>query len=63
MNGKQVGDPAKLATALLTIASEEKPPLRWIAGADAIAAVEQKIAELQEQINAYRDLSISLSYE
>ncbi|MNN60276.1 3-oxoacyl-[acyl-carrier-protein] reductase FabG [compost metagenome] len=63
MNGKQGGDPAKLAKALLTIASEEKPPLRWIAGADAIAAVEQKLAELQEQINAYRDLSTSLSYE
>ncbi len=63
MNGKQGGDPAKLAKALLTIASEEKPPLRWIAGADAIAAVEQKLVELQEQINAYRDLSTSLSYE
>ncbi|QYK65467.1 SDR family NAD(P)-dependent oxidoreductase [Paenibacillus sp. S02] len=63
MSGKQGGDPAKLAKALLTIASEEKPPLRWIAGADAIAAVEQKLVELQEQLNAYRDLSSSLSYE
>ncbi|RQW09407.1 SDR family NAD(P)-dependent oxidoreductase [Paenibacillus rhizophilus] len=63
MNGKQGGDPAKLAKALLTIASEEKPPLRWIAGADAVAAFEQKLVELQEQINAYRDLSTDLSYE
>jgi hypothetical protein len=30
----------KLAKALLVIASEEKPPLRFIAGADAVAAVE-----------------------
>lgn len=63
MNGKQGGDPVKLAKVLLTIASQEKPPLRWIAGADAVAAVEQKLIELQEQINAYRDLSTSLSYE
>ncbi|AIQ46487.1 oxidoreductase [Paenibacillus sp. FSL R7-0273] len=63
MNGKQGGDPTKLAKALLTIASEKKPPLRWIAGADGIAAYEQKLVELQEQINAYRDLSTSLSYE
>ncbi|WP_018885743.1 SDR family NAD(P)-dependent oxidoreductase [Paenibacillus massiliensis] len=63
MNGTQGGDPAKLAVALLTIANEKQPPLRWIAGADAIAAVEQKIAELQQQINAFRDLSSSLSYE
>ncbi|MBN2910742.1 SDR family NAD(P)-dependent oxidoreductase [Polycladomyces sp. WAk] len=61
-NGKQVGDPAKLARALMTIASQEEPPLRWVAGADAIAIAEQKVAELQQQINAYRDLSTSLAY-
>ncbi|MCP3764122.1 SDR family NAD(P)-dependent oxidoreductase [Domibacillus sp. A3M-37] len=62
-NGKQEGDPVKLAKALINIASQEEPPLRWIAGADAIAGAEQKVVELQNQINAYRDLSISLSYE
>ena len=36
-NGKQGGDPAKLAQALLTITGEEPPPRRFIAGADAIA--------------------------
>jgi hypothetical protein len=34
-------------------------PLRFIAGADAIGLAERKIAEFQEQIDAYRDLSIS----
>lgn len=62
-NRKQEGDPAKLAKALITIASQDEPPLRWIAGADAIAGAEQKVAELQQQINAYRDLSTSLAYE
>ncbi|QIZ08156.1 SDR family oxidoreductase [Priestia megaterium] len=62
-NGKQEGDPVKLAKALITIASQVEPPSRWIAGADAIAGAEQKVAELLSQINAYRDLSISLSYE
>ena len=63
MNGMQGGDPAKLAQALITIASEAQPPRRFIAGADAIATVEQKIAELQAQINAYRDLSASLALD
>ncbi|ASS65267.1 SDR family NAD(P)-dependent oxidoreductase [Paenibacillus sp. RUD330] len=63
MNGKQSGDPSKLAHALLTIAGEKQPPLRWIAGADAVAAIEQKVNELQKQIDAYRGLSTSLSYE
>ena len=63
MNGKQGGDPAKLARALLTIADQERPPFRFIAGADAIGAVEQKVADLQEQIDAYRDLSTSLALD
>jgi NAD(P)-dependent dehydrogenase (short-subunit alcohol dehydrogenase family) len=62
-NGKQSGDPAKLAQALITISSQEKPPLRFIAGADAIGTAEQVVAVLQQQINAYRDLSTSLAYE
>ena len=63
MNGKQGGDPAKLAAALVKIASENEPPKRWLAGADAIATAEQKVTEFQKQINAYRDLSSSLALE
>lgn len=63
MNGKQGGDPAKLAAALVKIASEKEPPKRWLAGADAIETAEQKVAEFQKQINAYRDLSSSLAIE
>jgi NAD(P)-dependent dehydrogenase (short-subunit alcohol dehydrogenase family) len=59
-NGRQGGDPAKLARALLAIAEEQQPPLRWIAGADAIGGAEQKVARLREQIDAFRDLSTSL---
>jgi NAD(P)-dependent dehydrogenase (short-subunit alcohol dehydrogenase family) len=61
-NGQQSGDPAKLALALLKIAAEEKPPLRFIAGADAIGTAEQVAATLQQQLNAYRELSSSLSF-
>ncbi len=62
-NGRQPGDPAKLAQALLTIAAEDQPPLRFIAGADAVALAERKVADLQQQIDAYRDLSSSLAYD
>ncbi len=62
-NGQQAGDSAKLAQALINIANEEQPPHRFIAGADAIAIAEQKIADLQAQVNAYRDLSISMSHK
>jgi NAD(P)-dependent dehydrogenase (short-subunit alcohol dehydrogenase family) len=62
-NGKQSGDPAKLAQALITIASQDPPPRRFIAGADAIATAEQKLADLKTQIDAERDLSMSLAFD
>src|SRR2546429_1457320 len=55
-NGQQTGDPTKLAQALLTIADEQPPPRRFVAGADAIDTAEQQIAALQEQIDAFREL-------
>jgi NAD(P)-dependent dehydrogenase (short-subunit alcohol dehydrogenase family) len=61
MNGNQVGDPAKLAQALLRITEMEQPPLRFIAGADAIAAAQEKLTERQQQIDALPDLSRSLA--
>ena len=63
MSGKQTNDPAKLAKALLTVVDQEDPPLRWVAGADAIATVEQKANEFLVQVDAYRDLSSSLAID
>jgi NAD(P)-dependent dehydrogenase (short-subunit alcohol dehydrogenase family) len=62
-NGKQSGDPAKLALALVTIAAQEPPPRRFIAGADAISGAEQKIAALKEDIESNRELSVSLDFD
>ncbi len=62
-NGQQSGDPVKLANALITVSSLEKPPHRFIAGVDAIGTAEQVAATLQEQLNAFRKLSSSLAIE
>jgi NAD(P)-dependent dehydrogenase (short-subunit alcohol dehydrogenase family) len=63
MNGQQGGDPAKLAAALVTITGLDDPPQRFVAGADAIAAVEDKAHDLLAQIDAHRDLSTNLAHE
>jgi NAD(P)-dependent dehydrogenase (short-subunit alcohol dehydrogenase family) len=63
MNGQQAGDPAKLADALVTIAGQGEPPLRWVAGADAVAAAEQKANALLTQVDAYRELSTNLAHD
>jgi NAD(P)-dependent dehydrogenase (short-subunit alcohol dehydrogenase family) len=62
-NGKQPGDPTKLAQALITISAQEKPPRRFIAGADAIGIAENLITILQQQIEAFRELSTSLDFD
>src|SRR5437762_7963408 len=49
-NGQQSGDPAKLARAIITIARQEPPPRRFIAGADAVATADQVVADLKAQI-------------
>jgi NAD(P)-dependent dehydrogenase (short-subunit alcohol dehydrogenase family) len=63
MNGQQGGDPAKLAHALIGLATSEQPPVRWVAGADAVAGVEQKARDLLAQVDAYRGLSSSLALD
>jgi NAD(P)-dependent dehydrogenase (short-subunit alcohol dehydrogenase family) len=63
MNGLQGGDPAKLAKALIELASQDEPPLRWAAGADAVQTVEQKAKDLLAQADAYRELSLSLAHD
>ena len=62
MDGKQGGDPARLANALVRLAGLEEPPLRFAAGADALQTFETKANTLLAQASAHRDLSSSLAY-
>jgi NAD(P)-dependent dehydrogenase (short-subunit alcohol dehydrogenase family) len=61
MNGRQGGDPAKLADALVSLAGQDQPPLRFAAGTDAVRVFEQKARDLLAQVNAHRELSSSLA--
>jgi NAD(P)-dependent dehydrogenase (short-subunit alcohol dehydrogenase family) len=63
MSGLQGGDPAKLAQALIQLASQDEPPLRWAAGADAVTELERKAQRLLAQADAYRELSSSLAVD
>lgn len=63
MNGKQSGDPAKLAAALVQLTELAEPPARFAAGADAVQSFEAKADILRAQANAHRELSSSLAYD
>ncbi|WP_017698991.1 SDR family NAD(P)-dependent oxidoreductase, partial [Pseudomonas syringae] len=63
MSGKQGGDPAKLAVAIVQLADSATPPARFAGGADAVETLEAKAKTLLEQANAYRSLSSSMAHE
>jgi NAD(P)-dependent dehydrogenase (short-subunit alcohol dehydrogenase family) len=63
MSGKQGGDPAKLAEALVELTDQDEPPTRWAAGADAVETVEHKAKTMLAQVDAHRNLSSSLAYD
>jgi hypothetical protein len=48
---------------LIKLAGQKEPPLRFVAGADAIGTVEQKANALLAQAGAYRELSGNLAYD
>jgi NAD(P)-dependent dehydrogenase (short-subunit alcohol dehydrogenase family) len=61
MNGHQGGDPARLADALVSLAGQDQPPLRFAAGSDAVGVFEQRARDLIAQADAHRELSSSLA--
>ena len=63
MDGKQGGDPGKLANALVQLVALKEPPTRFAAGADAVQVFEAKAQALLAQARAHHELSTSLAYE
>ncbi|WP_341676484.1 oxidoreductase [Niveibacterium sp. SC-1] len=56
---RQAGDPVKLASALLQLSEAPAKPLRFCAGTDAVGMIAQKLASLQAELDAWRNLSVS----
>src|ERR1700758_3189259 len=61
-NGRQPGDPAKAAAALLRVASLSEPPLRLLLGSDSYAAAEKSAVDKIESDRNWKDLSLSTDY-
>ena len=63
VNGKQGGDPQKLAAALLKTAAMDPAPARFMAGTDPVKNAEKKAHTLLVQADARRELSSSLGHD
>jgi NAD(P)-dependent dehydrogenase (short-subunit alcohol dehydrogenase family) len=58
-SGKQLGDPARAARAILAIIEAEAPPPHLLLGSDALQLVRSKLADLTRDLDLWEEVSIS----
>lgn len=58
-SGKQLGDPAKAAQAILALIDHPSPPAHLLLGSDALALVQDKLAAMAEEIRVWEDVTRS----
>jgi NAD(P)-dependent dehydrogenase (short-subunit alcohol dehydrogenase family) len=61
-SGKQAGDPAKFAQALLKIVEADDPPVHLLLGNDALKLVREKLEQLRGEIDAWESVARSTEY-
>jgi hypothetical protein len=53
----------KLADAILRLANEAEPPMRFLAGSIAVSAAEQKLTAVRAELEKWRQLSVGTDGE
>jgi NAD(P)-dependent dehydrogenase (short-subunit alcohol dehydrogenase family) len=61
-SGRQAGDPAKAAQALLKLLAADSPPVHLLLGSDALKLVRGKLAALGTEIDAWEQLTLSTDF-
>jgi NAD(P)-dependent dehydrogenase (short-subunit alcohol dehydrogenase family) len=61
-NGKQPGDPVRLAEAVVQLSREAKPPMRFIGGQFALEIMDKKLAAVRADIEGWRAASAATDY-
>jgi len=61
-DGKQPGDPARAAQAIISIVSARSPPLRLVLGRDAYARAERTDESRLAELRAWRETSLSTDF-
>jgi NAD(P)-dependent dehydrogenase (short-subunit alcohol dehydrogenase family) len=59
MDKQQLGDPEKAAEAMIRITTEANPPLNLFLGEDAYGLVETKLAFVKNELETWKELSLS----
>ncbi|WP_431824153.1 oxidoreductase [Burkholderia sp. F1] len=58
-SGKQPGNPAKAARAMLAAMAAERPPAHLLLGSDALRLVRDKLSALADEIRAWEAVTVS----
>jgi NAD(P)-dependent dehydrogenase (short-subunit alcohol dehydrogenase family) len=61
-NGRQPGDPVRLAEAMVQLADAASPPMRFAAGAMAVSLWDAKLATLRAELDQWRALGLATDY-
>jgi NAD(P)-dependent dehydrogenase (short-subunit alcohol dehydrogenase family) len=59
VSGKQLGNPQKLADAVLTLIESDNPPPQLLLGSDALKHVTARIERLTQEIEAWKGVTVS----
>lgn len=62
-NGRQPGDPAKAAEAMIAVVNDPKPPRRLVLGADAYEVLDRTMAARMADISRYRAMGEKTGYD
>ncbi len=63
VDGKQPGDPMKLAALVVAVAGMATPPRQLVAGPDAFAAVTARMDEIRDAMERHRELSTATNFD
>ena len=62
-SGRQVGDPAKAARAVMAIIGSETPPVHLVLGRDALRQVRGRLTALLDELDAWEAVSLSTEHD
>ena len=63
VDGKQPGDPAKLARAIIAVAGMPDPPIHLVMGPDAYAAIKARLEETLASMEQFKELTVSTNFD
>jgi NAD(P)-dependent dehydrogenase (short-subunit alcohol dehydrogenase family) len=62
MDGKQPGNPAKAAQAIIQVVESPHPPLRLALGSDAMSLIQEKLKAVKTDLESWQQVTVSTDY-